>query len=128
VTTLQAMVSKAAEACPTLLSPSSPHLSDLRQLAESKAAARLPPDFVKNLVANTLGLELTNKVGAQPSLFYRSRIPLEFSLPRILIKILNFHSNGEKTIEAFRRNVQEKHASLFITSHQIELKEIKYYD
>ncbi len=59
---LQAMVGKAAEACPTLLSPGSAPLSELRELAETKAAARLPPDFAKNLVAATLGVELTNKV------------------------------------------------------------------
>jgi hypothetical protein len=58
----QAMVGKAAEACPTLLSPGSAPLSELRELAETKAAARLPPDFAKNLVAATLGVELTNKV------------------------------------------------------------------
>jgi hypothetical protein len=56
------MVGKAAEACPTLLSPGSAPLSELRELAETKAAARLPPDFAKNLVAATLGVELTNKV------------------------------------------------------------------
>ncbi len=58
----QAMVGKAAEACPTLLSPGSAPLSELRELAETKASARLPPDFAKNLVAATLGVELTNKV------------------------------------------------------------------
>jgi hypothetical protein len=58
----QAMVGKAAEACPTLLCPGSAPLSELRELAETKAAARLPPDFAKNLVAATLGVELTNKV------------------------------------------------------------------
>ncbi len=58
----QAMVGKAAEACPTLLSPGSAPVSELRELAETKAAARLPPDFAKNLVAATLGVELTNKV------------------------------------------------------------------
>jgi hypothetical protein len=56
------MVGKAAEACPTLLSPGSAPLAELRELAETKAAARLPPDFAKNLVAATLGVELTNKV------------------------------------------------------------------
>jgi hypothetical protein len=56
------MVCKAGEACPTLLAPGSAQLAELLQLAQSKAAARLPPDFARGLVMTTLGAELTNKV------------------------------------------------------------------
>ena len=59
---LTAMVGRAAEACPTLLAPGSAALFELRQLAEAKAAARLPPDWAAQLVHTSLGAELTTKV------------------------------------------------------------------
>ena len=54
------MLSTAQDLCPATLSPSSTVLGDLQLLTATKA--RLPQDFVKNLVTETIGQELQNKV------------------------------------------------------------------
>merc|ERR1719222_1562203 len=59
-TSVNSMLATAQELCPQSLSPGSPALSELHLLTATKA--RLPQDFVKNLVTDGLGVELNNKV------------------------------------------------------------------
>lgn len=51
---------QASDMCPSLLSPGSRSRTDLWALAEAKA--RVPPEFVHNLVMDVLGGELVSKV------------------------------------------------------------------
>lgn len=54
------MLDTATERCTTLLAPGTKAAKDLKSLADSKSA--IPPDYVKNLVYDTLGYEITSKV------------------------------------------------------------------
>merc|ERR1719410_2806020 len=59
-TSVNSMLATAQELCPQSLAPGSPALGELHLLTATKA--RLPQDFVKNLVTEGLGVELNNKV------------------------------------------------------------------
>merc|ERR1719222_1182995 len=59
-TSVNSMLATAQELCPQSLAPGSPALGELHLLTATKA--RLPQDFVKNLVTDGLGVELNNKV------------------------------------------------------------------
>lgn len=57
---VSSMLAVAVERCPTVLAPNSRSLSDLKSLTDSKS--KMPPEYVKNLVYDTLGYEITSKV------------------------------------------------------------------
>ena len=54
------MLATAQEMCPNVLEHDSKTLQDLRQLCDNKS--RIPNDYVKNLVNDAIGTEITNKV------------------------------------------------------------------
>ena len=54
------MLATAQEMCPNVLQHDSKTLQDIQQICDSKS--RIPPDFVKNLVNDSLGTEIINKV------------------------------------------------------------------
>merc|ERR1719483_58254 len=57
---VNSMLATAQELCPNILQHDSKSLQDLRQLTDTKS--RIPPDFVNNLVNDTIGAEIHNKV------------------------------------------------------------------
>jgi hypothetical protein len=59
-TSVNSMLATAQDLCTHSLSPGSPALGDLHLLTATKA--RLPQDYVKNLVTETVGTELHNKI------------------------------------------------------------------
>ena len=59
-TCVSSMLAVAEDRCPTVLAPNSRSLSDMKSLTESKSA--MPPEYIKNLVYDTLGYEITSKV------------------------------------------------------------------
>ena len=54
------MLATAQGMCPNVLEHDSKTLQDLRQLCDTKS--RIPNDYVKNLVNDAIGTEITNKV------------------------------------------------------------------
>jgi len=54
------MLATAQEMCPNVLQHDSKTLQDLRLHCDNKS--RIPDDFVKNLVSDGIGTEITNKV------------------------------------------------------------------
>jgi hypothetical protein len=59
-TVASSMLKIASDKCPTLLGNHSKTYLELKTIAKSKS--QVPPDYVKNLVLDTLGYEVRNKV------------------------------------------------------------------
>ena len=59
-TSVNSMLATAQEMCPNVVQHNSKSLQDLQVLSDSKS--RIPKDFVKNLVNDTIGVEVYNKV------------------------------------------------------------------
>ena len=58
--TVNTMLATAQELCPNVLQHGSKSLQDLQTVTEAKS--RIPKDYVKNLVSDTVGTEIFNKI------------------------------------------------------------------